>query len=552
MTTTRNKATLIVFLTMTLFFLVIPVANANQITDIQRGVYAGYELLVIYYDSLSQTSLQYDRVLAECRVDISQTTLSERTERQIQNLAASPLIKDISRGYDGATLVIHFHKTAFLRTYMVTGPTALMIDISPTEDIARQLPYELSLDTYLAEAEAAERMHRYEVALPYIEHIRNIEPNEPDFTHRAGIIQHKLKRFDAALASFASLCNDPRYAADVRARRAMIYLAMGDTTSSGREWATYFHGQQPAQQSTPVHTGLTTSNRQPLERQIIQTPPREVESDVGERAKEILKAGESSFKFIGWSLLLIGALVLIKFVFDSRNAKPAAVHPNPSRHRNYDFGSRERPMQPASGERYRKESPINTMSGFDPIEDNYAPKPPSWEQEMADYQEQDYQTSDFSRRNRHPNFDAEQFVSEDRYDSRRDFRSDHSRDSEYNNANGGFSQRPTTSRREAYYSSEDDRYRGRVDDSNTAYSQRVSNAYKHESRPPREPQQPTETQFQHDRVQGEDSRIPVSRILDMAAQGQTELEIARSLNLGRDEVSMVINLAKLAGKGETV
>jgi len=83
-------------------------------------------------------------------------------------------------------------------------------------------------------------------------------------------------------------------------------------------------------------------------------------------------------------------------------------------------------------------------------------------------------------------------------------------------------------------------------------SSRVADAYQRESESVARTPSRQKDAVVSERTDDKDSKIPVGKVLEMAAQGGDELQIARQLGLGRDEVAMVLNLARLAHKGESL
>ncbi len=291
------------------------VSSGIEVIDYQRGIHADFELHVVYCDTLPEFRLEYDRVRSECRLEIIGAEISGKAEQQVARYCRAITVNSIQPDNDACSILYDLTGTTFLRAYIVSGPPALIIDFSEASDMPGRFPFELDKNGYLQQSALAENSGKLELALEYIDWIEKAGPADPVVVHRAGIIQHKLSRWETALETFGKSLNQPDLVADARAHRAMIYLTIGDTTSSGVEWSSYFH---------------KTSPELPDEKAISQ--PKIIKTDqVSSRKKSplpfsILHAGDGNSIYLGGAIFVIGILVLIRLLTGNRTYSQVPFH----------------------------------------------------------------------------------------------------------------------------------------------------------------------------------------------------------------------------------
>ena len=425
-----------------IFYLLVPApgGSAATIIDIQRGVHPGFELLVVYCDTIPEFSLYYDRVRGECRLDLAGGEYSDSVVREAASFRPGVTLQSVKADSFSGTITLTVMGTVYLREYLVNGPPALLLDISRAEETSGRLPFELDSDDYLQRGGKAEREGRLELAARYIERVQQCGVNEPFLEHRAGVIYHRLGRWEAALELFARTAELPEFAADANARRSMIFLTLGDTSAAGRAWTDYFHRIEP---------GEIYSEVGPLPSRAVGLPRRSGRS--GGRPSvsfpPVIKAGDDTNMYLGWGLLFVGLLALIGLLIDPwrRAALAAGAYRG---ERSWSDEELRPHFAPEPRSRFRVDRP----AVYETRSPTAGVGPPHISPRMAEL-----------------------------------YRS---------GKPGGLRPTPASTRQGA----------------------------------------------------GE-RRIPTDVIIQKAQAGTGELEIARQLGLGRDEVSMVLNLARLAGRG---
>lgn len=409
-----------------------------EVIDYQRGIHADFELHVVYCDTLPEFKLEYDRVKAECRLEIAGAKFSDKLEQQIYTPVTGITINSIHCDDASSSIKYDMAGTTYVRAYIVSGPPALMLDFSKADDIPGRFPFELDKDEYRHQGSLAENSGELELALEYIEWIERTGPADPVLVHRAGIIQHKLGRWETALETFSKSLDQPELLADARAHRSMIYLAMGDTISSGWEWSSYFH------KKTPEMIHEETASSAPDIPETRQKP----EKKKNPLPFSILRAGDGNAIYLGGAIFIIGVFVLVRLLTGNRTTSSTAFH---------YYNSEER--MDSSENLYWNKTDLSSISKRE--------------------QPELYPSSD------------------------RDVRSGPTI--------------PKVSKRVM------DSYR-----TNPAIRQPVDDPKKIERRAGR--------------------GVPVDLIIEKARDGSDELEIARSVGISRDEVAMVLNLSRLAGR----
>lgn len=433
------------FLCIAMLISVAGLATATEVVDLQRGIHDGFELLVIYCDSLPKFSLSYDRVQGQCRLDIPNGTISEDLLLNTASFPSGETIQSIDLDTTDGTILLRLNLTVYLRAYVVGGPPALLLDVSRIEQTNALLPFEYDASGYLQLSGEAERSGKMELALRYLHHIDALGVADQAILHHAGVIQHSLGRWETALETFNRSLDYPELAADARARRAMIYLAMGDTLASGNEWSSHFHKQTPqievsAVPTLPVvqqtYTEKTTSSKE------------QQRKDNNPLPFNIIQAGDGNYIYFGWALVAIGVMFLLRLLLWNRNRVDG-----------YQLS-------------------VNDDRWLSADED---PIPAS----------------------RYPAFRPRHEIS-----------------------------RPTSRQ-------------PREDKTGTTIPRISPSVARSYSREPDASPKPTPAV---DNSAGRGKKMPVNLILEKARSGAGELEIAQEIGIGRDEVAMVINLARLAGR----
>lgn len=444
-----------------LFGVLIPsAAGSTEVIDLQRGIHRGFELFVLYCDSLPEFRMFYDRVEKNCRLEISRGIFSARLAQAARSLKRGRTVESIELSGDSSTLVFRFIREVHLRAYIVNGPPALMLDVGVTKDNRGFLPFELGKDEYLELGGFAERDGRLDIALAYLEHVKVVGGDEPLLTHRAGIIQHRMGRWEAALESFTRTSGLDEFAADAHAHQAMIYLAIGDTASSGEAWSSYFHRDPLSNEPVSPADETVVAVEEPA--------PQPVTNKWGKNAGSIIEAGEGSYLYLGWISLIAGAFFLVRLLIASSRDSGRVIPTHSNDNNGYeDIPVKKRPVS-GSARSARRAVQHGLAAPF--------PRPDT----AASVKPESYSTL----------IDAASSLS----------------------------------------------------DFPPKISTRVVGSYGNISR-----KATAEGPVKPPRRRGPAS-TPVDMILSKANDGENELEIARSLSIGRDEVAMVLNLARLAGR----
>lgn len=305
-----------VLFSLSIFFLPVKNLCALQVIDIQRGVHKNYDLLVIYCDSIAEFNLAYDRVGGTCELRIIDGVISQKAVKSAGWLKPGAAVRGIKVDPEEGLISLNTNDPVYIRQYIVNGPPALLLDLSRVKSFEGVLPFELDRKAYLNRGNDAERRGKLETALGYISHVNQAGSGEPLLVHRAGVIRHKLGRWDEALRDFDNTEGIGEFAADAHARRAMIYLAVGDTAKSGRAWEKFFHDK-------PMETGswegdLTMAD---LSERNGSSDERKRFFDISRKSfPRIVKAGGDRAIMLGWGLLIIGLTTLIGLIINSGKA----------------------------------------------------------------------------------------------------------------------------------------------------------------------------------------------------------------------------------------
>lgn len=445
--------------------------SSYQIIDVQRGVHKDFELLVIYSDTLSEYSLHYDRVRGECRIELTGGRISSEVVQRSSAMKPGVTITSVTVDPAWRSLILTFKGEVYLREYIVGGPPALMLDISRTDGEYSLLPFELDREDYLKLGGEAERNGNLDLALRYVNRVRKTDPADYQLTHRAGIIEHSLGLWEAALETFTVTKNLSNLAADAHARKAMIYLAQGDTSASGEEWSSYFHKQDTEQSVTRPSKSSTPDGTAKIHRGF----PR------------VVKAGGGSYILFGWGLLALGLLGLGGLLLGSGRRSGAITYP----------GHKTESDRLGYTSRYSS-PPDNRTQTFSSVFERSTPV--------------DRFTPQLEDRIGYINSARTQI---ERVDSKPKL--------QQRLSTAAVTRRISSKVAGSYRSTT-------IDGSGDVNGRR---------------------KLVKDRKRSENIRqIPTDLIIEKAKSGTDQMQIARELNLGRDEVSMVINLAKL-GRKET-
>ena len=417
---------------------------AASVIDVQIGSHKGYDLVVVYCDTLAEFSLTFDRVSGECKLQLLKGRISESAANKLTRLPASEILKSVSVNRQSAEIMFHVNKAVYIREYLVNGPPALLLDLSLTKKTEGWLPFELDHDSYMQKSAIAEKDGKLRLALDYVEALSSFSGSEPLMQHRAGIIRQKLGLWNEALADFIETEKLSELAADAHARQTMIYLAKGDTLESGRAWAGYFH-QNPEniiaysrEEKSDGESSFYSSRRTERFRPFKKIP-------------RIIKAGGGKTMILGWGTLLVGLIALIGLLFGGgKSAVPRFAY-SPS---GYDEGKSNK-----------------TEYKFDFPEIKRVKSAAALGQNLRRYSTGSLMTS-------HPENSA------------------------------------ITTQRPA------------------AFTDQTSSRSPVKQRPEIKP-----------------AKIPTELIIESAQSGASETDIARKFNMGRDEVAMIISLARFARGG---
>jgi len=358
----RNIAT--IGLLIALLALLPTTASATTVTRVDRAIHEGFELLIIHCDSLPEFSLEYDRVAGVAELRVQRGKISKRASQTLLKMGNGLTIRGAT--VDLAKGLIRFRtpKPVVIREYLISGPSALILDFGVSEDVAAPLPFELDREGYLKKGGIAEKGGRLEMALGYVDHVRGWEGSDLSLTHRAGVIEQRLGRWDQALETLAESAQIAEFAADAHARRTMIFLAKGDTASMGEEWAGYFHAEKKKPKIEPVELPVDSVRVAQIETTKPTTPATEQKK--GLKLPKILSAGGGDsldYLYYGWGFLAVGFLSLIGLLLSARkNALPKNSYPEVDISVPFSQHIRDRVEQPAHNQSTVAEAPATTYS----------------------------------------------------------------------------------------------------------------------------------------------------------------------------------------------
>ncbi len=295
---------------------------STTIVKVDRAIHDGFELLIIHCDSLPEFALEYDRVEGIAELRLKHGNIARRAAQTLTKLAVGPTIRGATVDMARGKIRFRTPKAVTIRDYLISGPAALILDFGKAEIENVPLPFELDRDAYLKLGSRAERGGRWELALKYVEHVRGWEGSDVALTHRAGVIEQRLGRWDQALETLAESARFAEFAADAHARRTMIYLAKGDTAAMGTEWAGYFHADQKKIKPLPEVTE-TIVDTVPLETKELSTPAEKPVQKPAFKLPQILSAGGGNsidYLYYGWGFLAVGFLSLIGLLLSARRS----------------------------------------------------------------------------------------------------------------------------------------------------------------------------------------------------------------------------------------
>jgi NADH:ubiquinone oxidoreductase subunit len=310
--------------------------EAATITRIDRAIHDGFELLIIHSDSLPEFNLEYDRVSGVARLELKNGRIKESVVLSLARMKSGTSLRGVFCDRKRGIVSFRTSRSVFIRDYLVAGPPALILDFSSEDSTSERLPFELDRDGYLKLGGKAETKGNFDLALKYVDHVRQWAGSDLALTHRAGVIQQRLGRWDVALETLARSAELAEFAADAHARRTMIYLAKGDTAAMGREWAGYFH---QGSESKPSETALVAAvdSTEQTKQQLPTTDQPAVQQGSAPERRRIdpvetvrkLQAGglEDGYLYYGWGFLGLGALSLFGlFISGRKRALPQAAY----------------------------------------------------------------------------------------------------------------------------------------------------------------------------------------------------------------------------------
>ncbi len=321
----NNKFVLhrIVIALLVLFGIFLHETQAGNIIDLQQGIHPDFDLLVVYFDSPTEVEIRFDRIKQTLRLQLEIPDHSSNTNLIETDVRVGKIIDDVILSDDGRSLSISIKDDAFIRTYMVSGPPALLIDLSHAQNSQMRLPYEMTQKEYQHASIIAERSGDFNLTLEYLQLLKRINPDDLLTFHRSGIVEHKLGRWDVALKSFEKTVDSDEFAADAHAHRTLIYLSRGDTISATDEWMSYFHedssdmfqfAEKSPQEEQTVATlaiGSTKDTDQSKHN-------RRKSNDLSSIHNRIIQAGQGNYVIFGWLSLILGGVVLIKVLFSGK------------------------------------------------------------------------------------------------------------------------------------------------------------------------------------------------------------------------------------------
>lgn len=296
---------------------------AAMVTGVQRGVHEGFELVILHCDSLPDFSLEYDHVRQTARLALTRGRITLQAAKALTAFRPGVSIAGVSVDRKGGMVTFRLRGDLYLREHIVNGPAALILDFSSEPDSTGRRPFELDRDQYLKLGGTAERRGDLELALKYVSRVRRWSDDDHNLVHRSGVIEQRLGRWDVALETFAKTAADPQLAADAHARRTMIFMAKGDTSASGAEWAGYFHAKPKA--PAPDSTSLAVLDTTPKIPGVLpQAKPRQNREFT---LPKILQAGggdSETYLYYGWGMLAVGLLTLMGLWWGSGKARKQA------------------------------------------------------------------------------------------------------------------------------------------------------------------------------------------------------------------------------------
>jgi len=308
-------------ISIVLLLLILPnIASPATVTRVDRAIHDGFELLIIHCDSLPEFTLEYDRVAGVTELRLRRGKISRKAGQTLMRLAAGVTIRGATADLARGQIKFRTPKPVVIREYLISGPSALILDFGVAENVNEPLPFELDREGYLKLGSSAERSGRLEIALSYVEHVRGWEGSDLSLTHRAGVIEQRLGRWDQALETLGESAQIAEFAADAHARRTMIFLAKGDTASMGEEWAGYFHADPKKSKVVPevvaeiVDTALVVSEPAP-------SPTPKTPQITAFKLPQILSAGGGNsvdYLYYGWGFLAVGFLSLIGLLLSAK------------------------------------------------------------------------------------------------------------------------------------------------------------------------------------------------------------------------------------------
>ena len=292
------------------------------VVKVDRAIHDGFELMIIHCDSLPEFSLQYDRVAGVVDLKLIHGKIGRTAAQTLGRMGSGLTIRGATVNATRGSIRFRTPAAIHIREYVVSGPAALILDFGRAEPEDVRLPFELDREDYLKLGSAAEKGGRLELALGYVEHVRQWEGSDLALTHRAGVIEQRLGRWDSDLETLAESAQIAEFAADAHARRTMIFLAKGDTASMGNEWAGYFHKDQkkakPGEEIVTAAADTTPLAADTLPVQAEIPPPK-----TSFKLPQILRAGGGDsldYLYYGWGFLAVGFLSLIGLLLSARKS----------------------------------------------------------------------------------------------------------------------------------------------------------------------------------------------------------------------------------------
>lgn len=322
-------------------------ATASQVIKIDRGVHSDFEIFVFHCDSAGEFRLEYDRVAREVTVELEDGKIARSAAVEIARLQPGSAFSAGRVEPNYGRIALKVQGAVFVREYYIGEPAALILDLSRAADAAAALPFELDRGDYLRRGGQAERSGRLELALAYVNRVQAADPSDIALTHRSGVIEQRLGRWDQALETFARTALMAEFADDAYARRTLIYFAKGDADAAVNEWSAHFHRIKPAVMPQTAPEIVQTS-----------TPPANPNAS-GEIAEpqmarfvlpKLLDLNEKGYRYLGLGLLIVGLTALIATLLSGRQGAEEYLfaYPAPEVEYNAKFTSRTAKTEPAS------------------------------------------------------------------------------------------------------------------------------------------------------------------------------------------------------------